>query len=176
VTALAVVLSHSTTQLADFVRRSAELAAIGVAFVAHRRTAEGDVPDATRIRWQARARAATRAALALSGLAILAVAALRAGAFRPTGPLWIGLSVATAGLLVNAGFWRRYARLERAGPDPIVASQRVLFRAKCLVDAGVVASLATSVLAPGRPAARAADLAGSLVVAAYLLWSAARAA
>lgn len=176
VTALAVVLTRSTTQLADFVRRSTELAAIGVAFVAHRRTAAADVPDATRTRWQARARTATRAALGVSGVAILVVAALRADAFRPTGPLWIGLSVATLGLLVNAGFWRRYARLERASPDPIVASQRVLFRAKCLVDAGVVASLATSLMAAGRPVARAADLAGSLVVAAYLLWSAARSA
>jgi hypothetical protein len=84
--------------------------------------------------------------------------------------------VATLGLVVNAGFWRRYAHLERATPDPIVTGQRVLFRAKCLVDAGVVASLATSLLASGKPVARATDLAGSLVVAAYLLWSAARAA
>jgi divalent metal cation (Fe/Co/Zn/Cd) transporter len=176
VTAVAVVLSRSTTQLADFVRRSTELAAIAVAFVAHRRTAAAGVPEATRLRWHARARGTTRAALVASGVAILVVAALRADAFRPTGPLWIGLGVATLGLVVNAAFWRRYARLERAAPDAIVTSQRVLFRAKCLVDAGVVASLATSLATPGTPLARAADLAGSLVVAAYLLWSAARAA
>ena len=176
VTAVAVVLSHSTTQWADFVRRSTELAAIGVAFLAHRRTASGDVSDAIRARWQARARTVTRAALAVTGVAIVVVAALRVGTFQPTGPLWIGLSVASAGLAVNAVFWRRYARLERAAADPIVTSQRVLFRAKCLVDAGVVASLAASATLADPPLAHAVDLAGSLGVATYLLWSAARAA
>lgn len=174
VTALAVVLSHSTTQLADFVRRTTELVAIAVAYLAHRRTAAADVPASARLRWEARTRRATRAALTVSGVAVATLAVARCGTFRPGGPLWIGLTVATLGLLVNAGFWRRYVRLEGIGPDPLVASQRILFRAKCLVDAGVVASLATAMLASDRPVARWADLAGSLAVAGYLLWSATR--
>lgn len=175
VTLVAVVLGRSTTQLADFVRRSTELAAIAVAYLAHRRTAASDVPPSTRVRWEARARWATRAALTSSGAAIATVAIVRGSDVRPVGPLWIGLTVAALGLLVNAGFWRRYARLARRRPDAVVASQRVLFRAKCLVDAGVVASLATAWLASGRPLARWADLVGALLVACYLLWSAARA-
>ena len=174
VTALAVVLSHSTTQLADFVRRTTELVAIAVAYLAHRRTAATDVPASVRLRWEARALRATRATLTVSGVAIATLAVARGTTFRPGGPLWIGLTVAALGLLVNAGFWRRYVRLEGLAPDPVVASQRILFRAKCLVDAAVVASLTTAMLASGRPVARGADLAGSLAVAAYLLWSATR--
>lgn len=175
VTAIAAVLSRSSTQLADCVRRSTELVAIAVAFAAHRRSVDVTATEAERARWQARTRTATRAALAVSGFAVLAVAVLRGGTVETAGPLWIGLSVAMLGLAVNAGFWRRYARLQSRACDPIVTSQRVLFRAKCLVDAGVVTSLTTSLLTPGTPVARAADLGGAVAVAAYLIWSAFRA-
>jgi divalent metal cation (Fe/Co/Zn/Cd) transporter len=173
-TAIAVALSRSTTQLADFVRRTVELVAVAVAYLAYRRATAGDVTPEARARWERRARTATRIALVTSGLAVLAVAAGRGGGFRPGGTVAVGLAVAALGLLVNGGFWRRYARFERSAPSPVIASQRVLYRAKCLVDGAVLLSLTTVALAPGRPVARWADLAGSLVVGGYLLWSARR--
>jgi divalent metal cation (Fe/Co/Zn/Cd) transporter len=168
------VLSRSTTQLADFVRRSAELAAIAVAYVAYRRATGSDATPDTRARWERRADVAARLALAVSGVFVLGLAVRRGGGFRPGGTVAVGLTVAALGLAVNIGFWRRYAGFERAAPSRVIASQRSLYRAKCVVDAGVLLSLAIVALAPGRPLARLADLAGSAIVAAYLLWSATR--
>ena len=65
----------------------------------------------------------------------------------------------------------RYRRLNKQTPDAILDVQSRLYRAKTLVDGCVAAALTVVALSPGTPAARAVDLGGSLVVAAYLFLS-----
>ncbi|HSK69041.1 MAG TPA: transporter, partial [Candidatus Limnocylindria bacterium] len=67
--------------------------------------------------------------------------------------------------------WRRYARLDRAGPDAILAAQATLYRAKFVVDLFVTAALLTVALRAGSRAALLMDAAGSLIVAIYLMVS-----
>ncbi len=174
-TGVAVAMSQSTTQLADFVRRTVELLAIGTSYAAFARGGP-DRAEMLRARWERWAHRTVVATLATSGLLVATLAASRGGAFRPGGDVTVGLAVAAAGLLTNAWFWRRYARFEHDVPSAVIGGQRALYRAKTVVDASVLAALGAVALAPGWPATRWIDLGGSWLVAAYLGWSAARTA
>lgn len=174
-TGVAVAMSHSTTQLADFVRRTVELLAIGTSYAAFARVGPGQ-PEERSARWERWAGRTVVATLATSGLLVAALAASRSGGFRPGGDVRVGLAVAAAGLLTNGWFWRRYARFEGDLPSAVIGGQRALYRAKTVVDASVLVALAAVALAPGSPATRWIDLGGSWLVAVYLGWSAARAA
>lgn len=174
-TGVAVATSRSTTQLADFVRRTVELAAIAAAYLAFARGGRPGVAPLDRTRLERGARWAVVAALAGSAAVLAGLAAARGGhGFRPSGDVAIGLAVALLGLLTNGWFWRRYARFEREGPSSVIAGQRALYAAKSVVDGSVALALATVAVAPGTPVARWADLLGSCLVAAYLAWSAAK--
>ena len=178
-TAVAVLLSRSTTQLADFLRRSVELVAMGIAWRAARRSRRR--PDATPADMAAWARGAERAvAWALAASAVLVLTGAAVGWRRvPGGDVRLGLVVALLGRAVNAAFWARYAALYRARPDAIVDGQRRLYRAKVAVDAAVVVALASVLLAPAWPGTHWMDRAGAIAVAGYLAasaWGAWRAA
>jgi len=176
VTGWAVVLSQSTTQVADFVRRTAELAAIAVAWAVFRRLRRRQPTHVTAARLERIAAWAVAAALGISGGVTLLLALRRVADFAPGGDVRLGLLVAVLGLLTNGWFWRRYAAFARERPGRLIEGQRTLYRAKVAVDACVIAALASVALAPGGPATRWIDLAGSFAVALYLLWSAGRAA
>ncbi len=175
VTGWAVVLSQSTTQVADFVRRTVELGAVTVAWAVFRRLRRREPAPAEAARLERIAAWAVGGALAISGAVTLLLALRRGAGFAPGGDVRLGLLVAVLGLATNGWFWRRYAVFARERPGRLMEGQRTLYRAKVVVDACVIAALASVALAPGRPVTRWVDLAGSVAVALYLLWSAARA-
>lgn len=166
VVGLGLLAGRSATQLADFVRRSAELLAIIVSFVVYRITG-GEACDARRAVLERRSNLFVGAVMCLSGAAMLFVAL-----FSPsgeTGNVIPGLSIAVLGVIANGLFWRKYARLSRETGNAILAVQSRLYRAKTLVDTCVTAALVTVALFPGSQAARWLDLGGSVVVAVYLI-------
>ena len=81
-----------------------------------------------------------------------------------------GLAIAVLGVIANTIFWRKYARLNRAEPNPILSVQARLYRAKSLVDSCVTLALLSVVIAPGSMFAYYFDLVGSVIVAAYLVF------
>jgi Co/Zn/Cd efflux system component len=169
-TGYAALISRSATQVADFVRRSVELVALATswAVVRQRRRRPGLAAVQVR-RLERRAALAVAAALAVSGLVTLMVAGARARTLAPGGDVRLGLLIAGLGLVTNAAFWRRYARLQRDRPNAVIEAQRRLYAAKVAADAVVVVALATVWLAPEHPLAGPVDLVGSLAVALYLL-------
>jgi len=176
-TFIAVVLSQSTTQLADFVRRSVELVALATSWVVFRRLRRmPEMPPERVAQLERRATLAVATALTVSGAVMLLLVAWRWGTFVPGGDVRLGVTIAALGLAFNGAFWRRYAGLARERPGPLIDAQRRLYRAKVAVDAGVLAALSTLMLAPGTEAARWVDFGGSLLVALYLLLSAQRSA
>ncbi|MDF1521850.1 MAG: cation transporter [Trueperaceae bacterium] len=169
-TGYAALISRSATQLADFVRRSVEFVALTTSWaVVRQRRRRPDLSAGQVRRLERRAAQAVAAALAVSGLVTLVVAGGRARTFAPGGDVRLGLLIAGLGLVTNAAFWRRYARLQRLGPNAVIEAQRRLYAAKVAADGVVVVALATVWLAPDHPAARPVDLVGSLAVALYLL-------
>ena len=166
VVGLGLLAGRSSTQLADFFRRSAELLAIIAAFVTYRLA--GDAEPDRKAHLERRSNLLVGALMCLSGALMLALAI-----FAPSedkGNVIPGLAIAVMGVIANCIFWRRYARLSRQEGDAILLVQSRLYRAKPLVDGCVTAALTAVLLLPGSPLAARLDTLGSAVVSLYLLW------
>jgi divalent metal cation (Fe/Co/Zn/Cd) transporter len=171
-TGLAVLLSRSTTQLADFIRRSVELIALFVSwFIFRTIVRRREITRSEQARLERLSGLLTSAALLCSGAVILIVAISRLDSFAPGGNVIPGMVIAALGFLTNLWFWRRYLRLNREQYSPIIDAQSHLYRAKSFVDLCVLIALAAVLLQPGLPLTRAIDLLGSAAVTAYLFWS-----
>lgn len=168
VVGIGLFLGKSSTQLADFIRRSAELIAIIVSWAVYRVTHKGtEFDDNHRLHLERVANHCVGAAMCLSGMAMLLVAFL-----YPTeekGNVVPGLIIAILGVATNSWFWIRYQRLNKANPNTILAVQSSLYRAKTLVDTCVTIALIVVAVSPGSPAAYFMDIAGAAAVAVYLL-------
>ena len=64
-----------------------------------------------------------------------------------------GLTIALLGVIANTLFWRKYTKLNRQNPNPILAVQARLYRAKSLVDGCVTIALTAVALFPASAAA-----------------------
>jgi divalent metal cation (Fe/Co/Zn/Cd) transporter len=172
-TGIAVILSTSTTQIADFIRRTVELLALLVSWLVYRylQRREGLIEEAERKRVERIAQLSVSTALGISGVVMLFLAASRISDFQPGGNVSLGLTIASLGLLTNGWFWRRYARMTREHYNTVIASQVGLYRAKSMVDLCVIAALGAVAINPLHPATRWIDLLGSAAVALYLLWN-----
>lgn len=163
-----LLLGRSSTQLADFIRRSAELIAIIVSWIVFRMLHKSGAPDAgQKEKLERTANLAVGAAMCLSGTAMIFIALF--SSTREKGNVIPGLVIAVLGVTTNTWFWLRYRKLNREKPDAILAVQSTLYLAKSLVDACVTMALTVIAAAPDAPAARYVDLGGSLVVAIYLI-------
>lgn len=167
VVGIGLLLGRSSTQLADFVRRTAELAAIVVSWAVFRRTGSEKADPSHKARLERMAHLCVGAAMALGGAVMLLLAFWPGSGEK--GNVIPGLVIAALGVVTNTWFWLRYRRLSQADPNGVLAAQSNLYRAKALVDACVTAALATLAAAPASALARYLDVGGAVAVAAYLL-------
>lgn len=169
VVGLGLLAGRSSTQIADFVRRSSELLAIVMAFAVYKATTRGGSGgEAKRKKLEHISNAFVGAMMCIGGsFMILLTLTARTG---DKGNVLPGLTIAVLGVIANTLFWRKYTRLNRAQPNAILAVQARLYRAKSLVDACVTTALLSVAIAPGSRAAAGLDFVGSLIVAAYLIW------
>lgn len=168
VVGLGLFLGRSSTQLADFIRRSAELASIIVSWIVFRILHKNGKPDAARKeKLEPIANLCVGVAMCLSGAAILFVALFSPNTEK--GNVIPGLVIAVLGVTTNTWFWLRYRKLNREEPDAILAVQSKLYRAKSLVDACITIALTVVAISPASPAAWYVDLVGSIIVAVYLV-------
>ncbi len=168
VVGIGLFLGRSSTQLADFIRRSAELIAIIVSWWVYRVTHKGtEVDDDRRQKLERLANNFVGAAMCLSGIAMLLVAV-----FYPSeekGNVIPGLVIAILGVTTNTWFWIRYRKLNKANSNSVLAAQSRLYSAKAVVDTCVATALIVVAVSPGSTAAYFMDIAGSVAVALYLL-------
>ena len=167
--AIGLTAGQSSTQIADFLRRTAELLALICAFAVYRMTADGRRDKALL---EKRSNLFVGAMMILGGALMALVTLLSRGGDK--GNVIPGLVIALLGVIANTLFWRKYTRLNRQEPNAILAVQARLYRAKSLVDTCVTLALLAVAVAPGSAAAMYLDFAGSLVVAAYLVWCGAK--
>jgi divalent metal cation (Fe/Co/Zn/Cd) transporter len=168
VVGLALLSGRSATQLADFIRRTAELLAIIVSWLVFRLLHQPKQLDAAKKeRLEQIANWWVGAAMVLSGVGMLIIALLSLG--NQQGNVIPGLIIAVLGVTTNTWFWLRYRKLNRERPDSVLAVQSKLYRAKSLVDACVTTALTVVAVAPNTLAARYVDLVGSIIVATYLV-------
>ena len=169
VVGLGLLAGRSSTQIADFVRRSAELLAIIMSFVVYRITTKEDICDeAKRARLEKRSNAFVGAMMCLGGSFMVLLAFLSDTTDK--GNVIPGLAIAVLGVIANTAFWIKYTRLNRAQPNAILQVQSRLYRAKALVDSCVTVALLSVVIAPASPVSYWLDFTGSLIVAVYLIY------
>ncbi len=168
VVGIGLFLGRSSTQIADFIRRTAELVAIIVSWLVYRHIHRHEGQEAViKEKLERIANLCVGAAMCLSGAAMILIALFSVETEK--GNVIPGLVIAVLGVTTNSWFWLRFRKLNRNTPDAILAVQSKLYRAKALVDACVTASLAFIAVAPFSPAARYVDLIGSIIVAVYLV-------
>ena len=167
----AAMTSGSATQLADFLRRSAELVATFVSWMVYRKLRKDQIEDIHEIERLERLSSTTVAiAMSLSGMALLAVGIGRLFSHEIGRKPVMGLIIALLGALVNTWFWRKYRSMNHQDPDPVIGAQQRLYRGKAVVDLTVVTALAAVTLAPAHSLTRYLDAGGSMAVAGYLLY------
>ena len=169
VVGLGLLAGRSSTQIADFVRRSAELLAIIMSLAVYRiTTKEGACVEGKRAMLERRSNAFVGAMMCLGGGFMVLLAFLSDTADK--GNVIPGLAIALLGVVANTAFWIKYTRLNRKEPNAILQVQSRLYRAKSLVDGCVTVALLSVVIAPGSPVSYWLDFAGSLIVAVYLIF------
>lgn len=169
VVGLGLLAGRSSTQIADFVRRSSELLAIIMAFVIYRiTTKDGACNEVKKARLERISNTFVGTMMCIGGIFMILLTFMSETADK--GNVIPGLSIAVLGVIANTIFWRKYTRLNKAEPNAILAVQARLYRAKSLVDSCVTAALLSVVIAPGSQISIWLDFIGSLIVAAYLIW------
>ncbi len=166
---LGLLTGKSTTQLADFIRRTAELLAIMMAFVTYRLTTkDGETDTAKKEKLERFSNLFVGAMMCLGGTIMLILAFFSNSGDK--GNVIPGLVIAFLGMIANTVFWRKYAKLNKAEPNPILAVQARLYGAKSLVDTCVTVALLAVAVAPLSSFSHYFDLVGSAVVAGYLIF------
>lgn len=169
VVGLGLLSGRSSTQMADFFRRSAELLVIIMSFVIYKITTKDEVCDEIRKQKLERGSNVFVGAMMCVGGALMMFLTLT-NSQEDKGNVIPGLAIAVMGVIANSIFWRRYTCLNKIEPNAILAVQTRLYRAKTLVDSCVTIALLSVVIAPGSSASYLLDFIGSLIVAVYLVW------
>ena len=169
VVGLGLLAGRSSTQIADFVRRSAELLAIIMSFVIYRITTGAAGCDQNRKKkLERRSNAFVGAMMCLGGAFMVLLAFLSDTGDK--GNVVPGITIAVMGVIANTAFWIKYTRLNRREPNAILQVQSRLYRAKSLVDGCVTIALLSVLILPDSPISYWLDFVGSLIVAVYLIW------
>lgn len=166
---LGLFVGRSSTQIADFVRRSSELLAIIMAYIVYKITTKDGVCDTARKeKLEKFSNLFVGAMMCLGGSLMLLLAFVSEN--KDKGNVIPGLVIALLGVIANTIFWRKYTKLNKAEPNAIIAVQARLYRAKSLVDSCVTIALLSVAIFPESPASYYLDLIGSVIVALYLIW------
>lgn len=169
VVGLGLLAGRSSTQIADFVRRSSELLAIIMSFIVYKMTTkDGSCDERRKVLMERRSNAFVGAMMCLGGTFMIALAFMSDNAEK--GNVIPGLSIAVMGVIANTLFWRKYTLLNKKEPNAILGVQARLYRAKSLVDTCVTIALLSVAIAPDSPVSSWLDFVGSIIVALYLIW------
>ncbi len=160
---------HSSTQLSDFTRRTAELLALIVALAVYTVTNKRQGMDGARKKeLERRGNLFTGFIMCVSGLSMMVLTFLSAE--EDKGNVIPALAVAFMGLIANSVFWRRYSSLYRRQGNAILGVQARLYGAKTAVDVCVTLALAAVLAFPGTRVSFLFDRAGSVLVSLYMLY------
>ena len=162
ITFYALFQTTSSTQLADFIRRTVELVVLILALVVFKSN--------NKTRLKSLYEYAVGGVLMISGVIIVGLS-VRDG-FRqalPEGTIWFGLAVAFLGIFFNGYFWLKYKAYNQEESSSVMAKQSKLYQAKTLVDVSVVLGLFSVFLFSGERLGFYLDTAMAFVVGLYLI-------
>lgn len=163
-----LLIGRTSTQLADFIRCTAEFLAMVVSWIIFRITnKDGNEDPIRKAKLEGIANLCVGLAMCLSGIVMVLIFLLSNNTEK--GNVIPGLVIAILGAIVNLLFWFRYRSLNKSNPNVILALQSNLYCAKTLVDTCVTVVLIPILLYPASAISHHMDMAGSIIVAIYLL-------
>ena len=137
---LGLMVGKSSTQVADFVRRSIELVAIILSFIVYCLTTKDDIVDDDKKRkYEKGTNIFVNIAMIVSGI-IMCILAITSTS-EEKGNVIPGLAIAVLGFIANSFFWIRYTKLSKETNNNILKVQSKLYRAKTFVDFSVMVAL-----------------------------------
>lgn len=166
---LGLLVGQSSTQIADFLRRSAELLGIIMAYVVYKLTTKDGICDIHKKERLERVSNIFVGAMMCLGGSLMLLLSFSANNTEK-GNVIPGLVIALLGVVANTLFWRKYTKLNKMEPNAIIAVQARLYRAKSLVDTCVSIALLSVALFPTSVISYYLDFIGSVIVAIYLVW------
>ena len=169
VVGIGLLSGRSSTQIADFVRRSAELLAIIMSYVVYKMTAIEHKYDENRKKVLERYSNIFVGTMMCLGGSIMIVLTL-INENKDKGNVGFGLAIAFMGVIANSIFWYKYSKLQRIEHSAILAVQAKLYRAKTMVDSCVTIALLSVLVAPQSEISLWLDFVGSIIVAIYLIY------
>ena len=165
---LGLLVGHSSTQIADFTRRTAELLALIVALIVYAVTnRRQDMAEERKKDLERKGNLFTGTIMCISGLSMLMLAVLSTDGDK--GNVIPAMVIAFMGVVANAIFWRRYTALARSQDSSILGVQARLYGAKTAVDVCVTSALAAVLAFPGTSASYWLDKAGTALVSLYMI-------
>lgn len=165
---IGLVMGKSSTQLADFIRRSSELLALIVAYITYEITGRETIDKKRKVFLERASNSFVGLAMCVGGISMLLIALFSKNSEQ--GNVIPGLSIAVMGVIANTIFWFKYKKLGRQQNNSILLIQSRLYRAKSLVDICVTTALCVVLAVPGTAVAFWFDRIGSIIVAIYLAW------
>lgn len=167
VVGIGLLVGKSSTQLADFIRRTIELLAIICSFVIFiLTTKEGNADEVKKAKLEKTSSVFVSLAMIISGAIMLVLALTKKE--KETGNVIFGLIIALLGVVANCIFWIKYKKLSVSFGNELLKAQSNLYRAKTFVDLSVTVSLFVVLLFPATIAAYYFDLIGTICVSLYL--------
>ena len=166
---LGLMVGQSSTQLADFVRRSIELVAIILSFVVFCLTSKENYDDNKRRRLEKNNNLFVSCSMIISGIIMILIALLFPS--EDKGNVIPGLVIAGLGVTANSIFWIRYKILGNKSLNTILITQSKLYRAKTFVDASVVLALFVVLVSQDKNVSFYFDLVGTICVSLYLVYT-----
>ncbi|MFU8786648.1 MAG: cation transporter [Candidatus Izemoplasmataceae bacterium] len=167
---IALTMNTSTTQFADFIRRTTELFVLVLALWTYKKL-ENSGNQAKDNRYKYMIYLASGIVLWLSSmiLSYLLIQNLMHPVY-PEGNVIIGLSVAGLGIIFNGYFAVRYTLFNKETPHAVMDTQGKLYQAKTIVDVNVFIALFSVLLFSNIETRYWIDNIGTMIIIGYLFY------
>jgi len=170
VVGIGLVIGQSSTQIADFIRRSIELLAIIFSLIIYCMTTKDNYTDELKKqKLEKGTNIFVSITMIISGIIMIILALLSSQKER--GNVIPGLVIAILGVIANSIFWLKYQKLGEQDNNSILKIQSKLYRAKTFVDCSVTIALLVVLFSSNNLVAYYFDVVGTFVVSLYLIYS-----
>jgi divalent metal cation (Fe/Co/Zn/Cd) transporter len=172
ITGIAVTMNESTTQLADFVRRTVEFLVLVVSWQFYRYINTHQINIAKRFKLERFVKRAIALTMLISGVFLLLISIDKMiNPVNPTGQIYLGLTIASLGFLVNGFLWRKYVHFNKQTPNTIIHAQVNLYQVKTIMDIFVIIALLSIPLFSYSKTSYWIDLVGTLFIIIYMIYT-----
>lgn len=159
---------QSTTQIADFLRRTSELVSMIVSYIIYRKTADQNLNAKEKVHLEKISKLFVGLMMCVCGGMMFFL--ICTNDTKEKGNVTLGLVIAFLGVVANILFWRKYTKMNSSVPNTIIETQAKLYRTKSIIDICVFAALLSVTMFPASIISSWLDLSCSVIVSLYMVF------